>query len=155
MDLTGDALLTSVNRTDLHFIKLYQPYYIREVGNVLKKESVKDLKVFLRYKVLQFAAPYSSQSFENENFRFNNRVLSGQKEMEPRWKRVINTMDSVMGGVIGKIYVQKYFTPQEKAQVSNISDNIKNSLRTRITNASWMDPETRKNATPETRYDEN
>ncbi len=142
-----DGLLTAVNRTDLSVIDMYQPLYVREVGDVLKEEPVEDLKKFLTFKVLQFAAPYSSQAFEQENFNFNNRVLSGQEEMEPRWKRVIGTMDALMGGVIGKLYVKEYFTPEEKDHVKEIVENLKSTLRTRLSNLTWMDPETRENAT--------
>ncbi|MFH0968052.1 MAG: M13 family metallopeptidase [Methanobacteriota archaeon] len=142
-----EGLLTSVNRTDLDSIDLYQPLYVREVGNVLKDESIEDLKVFLTFKALQFAAPYSSLAFEKENFNFYNRVLSGQQEMEPRWKRVINTMDSFMGGAIGKLYILKYFTPEEKAHVREIVENLKKTFRVRLANLTWMDPSTRVNAT--------
>lgn len=142
-----EGLLTSVNRTDLETIDLYQPLYIREVGDVLKDEPVADLKTFLTFKVLQYAAPYSSLAFEQENFNFYNRVLSGQQEMEPRWKRVISTMDTLMGGVIGKLYVLEFFTPEEKAHVKEIVENLKSTFRTRIANLTWMDPETRLNAT--------
>lgn len=142
-----EDLLTSVNRPDLTFIDMYQPLYVREVGNVLKEEPVEDLKVFLTFKVLQFAAPYSSLAFEQENFNFNSRVLSGQEEMEPRWKRVISAMDMVMGGAVGKLYVLEYFTPEEKAHVKEIVENLKATLRIRLANLTWMDPETRENAT--------
>ena len=142
-----EGLLTSVNRTDLDIIDMYQPLYVREVGNVLKEEPIEDLKVFLTFKALQFVAPYSSRAFEQEFFNFYNRVLSGQEEMEPRWKRVIGTMDSFMGGAIGKLYVLKYFTPEEKAHVRDIVENLKKHFRIRLANLTWMDPETRENAT--------
>lgn len=142
-----EGLLTSVNRTDLNMIDLYQPLYVREVGNVLKEEPVEDLKVFLTYKVLQFVAPYSSQAFEQEFFNFYSRVLSGQEEMEPRWKRVINTMDSFMGGAIGKLYISRYFTAEDKADVKEIVENLKKTFRVRLENLSWMEPSTRENAT--------
>lgn len=142
-----EKLLTTVNRTDLEIIDLYQPLYVREVGSVLNEEPVEDLKVFLKYKVLQYAAPYSSLAFENENFNFYGRVLSGQEEMEPRWKRVMATMDAVMGGVIGKLYVEEYFTPEEKAHVREIVESLKAALRERLPNLTWMDSQTRENAT--------
>lgn len=142
-----DGLLTSVNRTDLSVIDMYQPLYVREVGNILKEEPINDIKKFLTFKVLQFAAPYSSQAYEKENFNFNSKVLSGQEEMEPRWKRVIGTMNSLMGGVIGKLYVEQYFTPEEKEHVKEIVENLKSTMRARLENLTWMDPETRENAT--------
>jgi putative endopeptidase len=142
-----DRLLTSVNRTDLGVIDLYQPLYVRAVGNLLNEEPVEDLKVFLTFKVLAFAAPYASRAFEQENFNFYYRVLSGQQEMEPRWKRVIATMDSVMGGAVGKLYVSRYFTQEEKDDVRVIVENLKSTFRTRLVNMSWMEQGTRDNAT--------
>lgn len=142
-----EGLLVSVNRTDLTMIDLYQPLFVREVGTVLHEEPVSDLKVFLTYRVLEYAAPYAGSAFEKENFNFYNRVLSGQQEMEPRWKRVIATMDAVIGGAVGKLYIQEYFTPDEKETVSRIVENLRSTFRERLVKMSWMDPETRENAT--------
>lgn len=142
-----EGLLVSVNRTDLEVIDLYQPLYVREVGNVLKEEPVEDLKVFLKFKVLEFAAPYASRAFVEENFNFYSRTLSGQEEMEPRWKRVIAMMDVVIGGAVGKLYVQEYFSEEEKEDVREIVENLRSTFRTHLENMSWMEPETRTNAT--------
>ncbi|HWQ67738.1 MAG TPA: M13 family metallopeptidase [Methanospirillum sp.] len=142
-----EGLLASVDRTDIDVINLHQPLYIREVGSVLSDEPVDDLKIFLTYKILQFAAPYGSSQYEKENFNFFSRTLSGQQEMEPRWKRVLSTMDAVIGGAIGKRYIAEYFTPEEKAEVKGIVENMKETFRVRLSNVSWMDPSTRVNAT--------
>ncbi len=142
-----EELLVSVNRTDLGVIDLYQPLYVREVGNVLKEEPVEDLKVFLKFKVLEFAAPYASRAFEEENFNFYSRTLSGQEEMEPRWKRVIAMMDVVIGGAVGKLYVQEYFSEEEKEDVREIVENLRSAFRTHLENMPWMEPETRTNST--------
>ena len=145
--INWEGLLTAVNRTDLDTIDLHQPLYVREVGNVLKEEPIEDLKVFLTFKVLEFASVFSSKPFEEENFNFYYRVLSGQEEMEPRWKQVITTMNSFIGGAIGKLYIHDYFTPEEKDDVRKIVENLKSTFRERLENMSWMEPETRKNAT--------
>jgi putative endopeptidase len=142
-----DGLVTSVNRTDLKVIDLYQPLYVRAVGDILKNEPLEDLKVFLTFSLLEYAAPYAGRDFEQENFNFYYRVLSGQKEMEPRWKRVIATMDQLMGGAIGKLYVEKYFSESQKEDVRTLVTNLKEVFRVRLANTSWMDPQTRKNST--------
>ena len=47
-------------------------------------------------------------------FDFRNRVLSGQEEERPRWKRGITMVNQMVGEALGKLYVAAYFPPEAK-----------------------------------------
>ncbi len=52
------------------------------------------------------------------------KLLTGQKQMQERWKRMTNMVDQQLGDNLGQIYVQKYFTAADKERISQLVDNI-------------------------------
>ena len=116
------------------------------VGQPVQDESVDDWKTFLRWKLILTTSPYLSSDLEEEHFDFYGRTLNGQQKMEPRWRRVINIENKVMGEAIGHVYVDKYFDPTSKAKMQEIVSNLKKAFRERIQNLVWMVPETKKKA---------
>ena len=61
-------------------------------------------QAYLRWRVVEDAAPTLSSPFVQEDFRFA-RVLSGATEMQPRWKRCLRATDGGLGDLLGKVYV--------------------------------------------------
>jgi putative endopeptidase len=87
-------------------------------------------------------ADYLPNSFVNASFEFN-KVFSGASEQKPRWKRVLVEEESVMGELLGQLYVKEYFNDKAKKRYSNLVDAIKVSLENRIKNLEWMSTETK------------
>ena len=54
-------------------------------------------------------APYLSKDIATARFEFYGKTLSGQKEQEPRWERVMGVINGSIGEQLGKLYVDKYF----------------------------------------------
>jgi putative endopeptidase len=107
---------------------------------------VSDWKVFLTWKLISGTAPYLSSTFENESFDFYDRKLSGQEEMEPRWKRVLDGMNPVLGEAIGREYVERYFDPGSKERMMALVENLRLAFRYRIQNLTWMESSTKARA---------
>ena len=64
-----------------------QPEFFVAVGKLLQDRPLADWKVYLRWQLLHGSAPYLHRAVEEENFAFFGKVLSGQEQQEPRWKR--------------------------------------------------------------------
>ena len=78
-----------------------------------------------------------------EAFSFYGTALSGTPEMQERWKRAVDFTTVNMGEAVGKDYVAKYFPPETKAAMDILVKNVLAALDTRITNLTWMQPETK------------
>ena len=65
--------------------------------------------IILRFHLVSEYAPYLSKDIDAEHFNFHHRVLSGQKELRPRWKRALDAENAAMGMVLGRIFVKEYF----------------------------------------------
>lgn len=128
------------------YVNVGQPRFFQTVSAMFKEVPLADWKVYLHWHLLHEAAPYLPAAFEQENFNFYGRFLTGAKVMQPRWKRCIRTTSEAMGEALGQLYVEKYFPPEAKARMLALVDHLKKGLRQRITNLEWMGEATKKEA---------
>ena len=122
-----------------------QPDFFRTVGSMLKDVPLEDWKTYLRWQLVSEASPWLSSPFVNEDFEFR-RLLSGAKEMQPRWKRCLQATDAALGQALGEEYVRRTFTPAAKARALAMVRNLEGVLRDRIAGLEWMGDSTRTRA---------
>ncbi|WP_028918652.1 M13 family metallopeptidase [Pseudoxanthomonas suwonensis] len=122
------------------------PAFHQEVSKALGDTDVATWKSYLRFHTVDGAAPYLSDDFAQESFNFYNKTLSGQKEMKPRWKRVLATVNSQAGEALGQMYVQVAFPAESKAKMEALVANLGTALKARIENLEWMSEETKAKA---------
>jgi putative endopeptidase len=141
-----NAYLKYFNLPDVRSINVAQPKFVKEIGKMLKQVSLKDWKAYLKWHLVNSMAPYLSQNLVDEHFRFYGTILTGAKKLQPRWKRVLGTVDRTIGFSMGKLYVQKYFPPEAKARAEEMVRNLEAAFAERIKNLDWMSQETKKQA---------
>lgn len=120
--------------------------YLKEVNRLLTSTPVETLRNYAKAQLLMEAAPYLSAKFVGVSFEFRGRVMSGAKQMKPRWQRVHNTMDGGIGEILSQEFVKKHFTPEAKAKVNSLIDNLVLAYRDRIASRTWMSEATKKQA---------
>ncbi len=120
--------------------------YFAEGDAFVEKTTLPGWKTYLRWHVIDAAAPYLSSAFVNEDFQFTRGYLQGAKELEPRWKRCVQATDRGLGEALGQLYVAKTFGPDGKARMAKMIDAITAALRDDIETLPWMTPETKKKA---------
>ncbi len=113
---------------------------------LLLEHPLEDWKVYLRWCVLHDCAPFLHGELEQENFAFFGKVLSGQEQQEPRWKRAARTVDRSIGEALGKLYVEKHFPPEAQARMAELVSNLKSVFRERLQKIDWMSEATREKA---------
>jgi len=122
------------------------PDFHKEVDKALADTDAAVWKAYLRFHTVDGAAPYLSDEFVQENFNFYSATLRGQKEMKPRWKRVLATINGQAGEALGQMYVQVAFPPESKAKMEALVANLGEALKARIQNLEWMSEETKAKA---------
>ena len=126
-------------------VNVAHPQFFKAVSDLIKNEPLDTWKAYLRWRVLDTAAPTLSHTFADEDFAFSS-VISGQKEQQPRWQRCVRAADMSIGQLLGQEYVRRRFTPEAKAKMSALIDNLIGALRSDIPTLSWMGPETKEAA---------
>jgi len=127
-------------------VDVAQPEFFKEANRMLTSVSLDDWKTYLRWHLVDAAAPALSSKFVDEDFNFNGRILQGTKELLPRWKRCVRATDRQLGFALGQIYVQEHFPPEAKARAQEMVKNLIAALHEDITTLPWMGPDTRKAA---------
>jgi putative endopeptidase len=123
-----------------------QPEYYQAVNTALTKFSIDDWKSYLRKNLLNAYSPYLNKAIDTENFRFYGTVMSGSKEQLPRWKRVLDIEDDLMGEVLGQIFVKEYFPEQTKKRYEDMVEAVRGSFKEHIEKLDWMSEATKKRA---------
>ncbi len=145
-DFNWNEYFTLIGVSNPGEINVAQPEFFKEVSNVVKTTPMNVLKEYLEWNIIRNAEPYLSNPFVEANFNFYGKVLNGTKEMQPRWKRVLGTIDGQVGMELGKLFVAKYFPPYAKKRALDLVHNLMAALRVRIEKLEWMSPETKKAA---------
>ena len=150
------AVLTPNLNWDLYFnaievpvksdVIVGQPEFFQRVNELLASVPIADWKTYLRWHLVHSSAAFLSSAFEKENFHFYSEVMRGVTQMQPRWKRVIGSIDSLMGEALGQLYVQRYFPPASKKRMDELVKNVLSVYRDRIESRTWMGNETKKQA---------
>lgn len=123
-----------------------QPEFFAAVNQLVQERPLADWKVYLRWHVLHDSAPFLPAAFEQENFNFYGKVLSGQPEQEPRWKRAAHVLDGSIGEALGQLYVEKCFPPEARARMNELVENLKAVFHDRLEKVPWMTDATRAKA---------
>ncbi|MCC6744217.1 MAG: M13 family metallopeptidase, partial [Acidobacteria bacterium] len=134
---------TKIARVD---VNVAEPQFLAEVNRKLEKTPVAEWKAYLKFHLLRVASRALSEPFVREDFEFNQKYLGGAKEMKPRWKRIVETTDDLLGDALGKIYTDKYFPPAAKARMQEMVKNLLWAMGDNIQKLDWMGPETKKRA---------
>ncbi|HEU4888164.1 MAG TPA: M13 family metallopeptidase N-terminal domain-containing protein, partial [Thermoanaerobaculia bacterium] len=111
------AFFNTLGLSDLRSLNVAQPEYIREANRLLDEMPLETWKAYLRWNVLDAAAPYLSSAFVNQDFAFRQTTLSGTKENQPRWQRCVRAADANIGEILGQEYVKRAFTPEAKEKM--------------------------------------
>jgi len=145
-EIDWKAYFTGMNLADNTEINVGQPKFISGMAKMINTITVNDWKVYFRWDLINSAASSLSSDFDKEHFAFYGTVLSGAKEQQARWKRMIDATSSSLGEAVGQLYVQKFFPPEAKNRMIELVNNLKVSLGERINGLSWMTDVTKKEA---------
>jgi putative endopeptidase len=123
-----------------------QPQFFAAADHLLESAPLDQWKTYLRWNLIRNTASELSKPFVDAHFAFYGNILAGTKEIQPRWKRVLVTIDNLTGEALGQLYVAKFFGPKSKAAALTMVENIKLAMRDDINGLEWMTAATKKRA---------
>jgi len=99
---------------------------------------------YMAYHYLRSKASVLPQAMDDEVFAFYGKQLNGQPEQRPRWKRGVDAVNDALGEAVGQVYVERHFSPEAKAQMAALVENLRKAYAQRIRALPWMTEETKK-----------
>ncbi|MDD1724342.1 MAG: M13 family metallopeptidase, partial [Methanospirillum sp.] len=143
--INWESLFADAGRPDIQEVYIMNPNYVREVGRIVSTEPVPDLQSFLTWRLLQFVAPFATPDMQEAYYRFYESDLS-KRELTSQKDRIFDVMDLYLGNPIAHLYVNHYFSGDDRDKVEDIIKNMREVMRERVENLTWMSPETKKTA---------
>jgi putative endopeptidase len=125
---------------------VWQPGAVSGISSLTASVPLETWKDYLRFHLIETHSGFLPKAFVAEHFAFHQRVLSGTPQQQPRWKRAVEETNDALGEAVGKLYVARYFPPEEKARAEAMVRNLIAAFETRIDRLDWMAPETRAKA---------
>jgi putative endopeptidase len=103
-------------------------------------------KDWLALHLIEDNAPFLSKPVFNEWFAFNGTELTGTPQPRPRDMRAVRLVNQELGVAVGKLYAQRYFSPEAKAQAQRLVTNLLTVYHKRLEAITWMAPSTKAEA---------
>jgi predicted metalloendopeptidase len=128
---------------DVDKVIVRQPSYFEELDGIVADTPIETWKNYLTFHVLDVAAPLLDETTDTIAFEYRNRILYGQAEQQPRWKRGIRMVNNLLGEAVGKLYVAEHFPPEAKAKMEELVQNVIVTLEDSIDELEWMTEDTR------------
>ena len=141
-----DRYFAEVGLAGVESLNVAVPDFVKAMDAELKSEDLTSWKAYLRWHLVHGQARYLSSAFVNEDSDFYDHILTGTKEIQPRWKRCVRAVDRQLGEALGKVYVEKNFSPETKQRALTMVKQIEGEMGKEIQQLPWMSPVTKEQA---------
>lgn len=136
-ELPSEAMTTVVNT---------QRSFPADVARLFDAERLDAWKSWAAWHAIAALSPFLSSQFSEASFNFYSKTLNGIPVQRERWKRGVSLTQGVLGEAIGKIYVERHFSPKAKERMDELVANLLEAYRRSITELDWMSDATRQEA---------
>ena len=120
--------------------------YYENLDQFINKKNLPLLKDYMKFHLLSGSASYLSQDLDDIKFAFYGKYLRGQDVQRAQDKRGFELINGSLGEAFGKLYVDKYFPAEAKAQMVELIGYLKKSFESHINNLTWMSSVTKEKA---------
>ena len=136
---------TAVGTPAFTELNVVNPDFFKDINGLLDTESIDALKTYVSWHLLDTAAPWLSKTWVDNNFKMD-QYLTGQAQIQDRWKRCVDLTDRGLGEALGQKYVEVAFGADSKQRMLKMVDALEKSLDEDIAGLSWMTGDTKKQA---------
>ncbi len=136
--------LEAVGAPKVEYLNVAVPEFFKKLDGLINTTDLENWKAYLSWHLVQSQARSLPMAFVNERFNFYGKVLTGAKELRPRWKRCVAAADGDLGEALGRKYVEQAFGADSKERVQKMVAALERAMSSDIAGLSWMTPATKK-----------
>ncbi|OHB29245.1 MAG: hypothetical protein A2790_12765 [Phenylobacterium sp. RIFCSPHIGHO2_01_FULL_69_31] len=135
--LDWDAYLKAAGLEAQPILIVNQPEAIAAAAAAANEVPLDDWRDYLSVRAIRNFAPVGPRAFREEDFAYT-RALTGTPEMPALWKTAVIQTDRALGHAVGEIYLQRHFPASSRAQIAEMTRNLKRAMAVRIERLDWM-----------------
>ncbi|KAB8290624.1 M13 family metallopeptidase [Bifidobacterium avesanii] len=125
---------------------VHEPSFLTGLDAFWDAAELDGLKLWARVHTIIAAASGLSKQFDETNFDFYGKVLSGAKAQRDRWKRGVSLVNGICGEDVGREYVRRHFPESSKHRMEQLVANLIDAYRVSISNSDWLGEATKAKA---------
>jgi putative endopeptidase len=138
--------LAELELSDTPDIVIFQTDYLKSLDGIITDTDLDTWKTYLTWSALNHAAGRLTSAIDQQNFEFYEKTLSGVEQQREDWRRATRLVDSLLGEVVGKVYVKKHFPPEAKERMLELVGNLVKAYEASIKELDWMTDTTKAEA---------
>jgi len=138
--------LNGIGLNNVDRVIVSDPNYMKAMNTVLKTTKMTDIKLLLRWNIINRASSRLTTDLEKMSWDFYSKEMRGAKQQLPQNERALNSINGAVGEALGKLYVDKKFPPEAKEKAKEMIANVMLGFEKRINSLEWMSEETKKKA---------
>jgi len=123
-----------------------QPSFVEALPRLLDDARLEQWKLWAKWAAVSLLSPYLPEAMAQARFDFYGTVLQGTPVMRERWKRGIGLVERFLGEAVGKLYVERHFSPVAKQRMDDLVSHLIQAYRISIAGLEWMTDATRAEA---------
>jgi putative endopeptidase len=123
-----------------------QPEFYKELDAALRTSPLEDWKNYFRFHLIRSMGAFLDDSIVNERFNFYGITLYGAKKLKPRWKRMLDVQENLMGEALGRVFAKEYFNESAKKRYEDMVEAVRDALKEHIQQLDWMSDSTKQKA---------
>ena len=138
--------LEAIHSPEISSLNDASPNFFPALMSAVHSADMQTLRAYMKYHTMTSFASQLPSNIDAENFDFYGRILNGQPQQRPRWKRCSTGVDHALGEALGQVYVEEYFPGDAKAKALQMVHDIEAAMNQDLTTLDWMSPETKAKA---------
>ena len=137
------GMLKEAGANSADSVVVAQVNYTKDLNAIIKNTSLATWKTYLKWSLVHGTAGALNTALDEENFNFTGTVLNGIPKQRAQWRRAVGVVNGSLGEMVGKLYVEKHFSPEAKARMLTLVGNLLKAYEASIKDLEWMSPETK------------
>jgi putative endopeptidase len=145
-DFDWKAMLKTAGMDKEKTIIISQVENTKSLNNIIKNTPLDTWKIYLKWGLINRNANRLNSALDKQDFEFYSKTLYGVEKPEEDWKRGVNAVNGALGEMVGKVYVEKHFSPEAKERMVTLVKNLLKAYTESIKKLDWMSAATKKQA---------
>ncbi len=138
-----DGYLAAADLQGLDALVFFTTDYIKALDGIIIDTDIATWKTYLYWSAVNRTAGRLTAALDKQNFEFYGKALSGTEEQRAMWRRAVNSVNGMLGEVVGKVYVKEYFPPEAKERMLTLVGNLVGAYEKSIKELAWMSDDTK------------
>lgn len=127
-------------------VNINNPEFFSALDGLLTATDPTTLREYARWVLVRSTASALPAVFADEAFEFYGKVLGGQQEQKPRWKRVLAAAGGDIGEQVSRLFIDATFGPEAKERCDQLVRHLLAAMGDSIRDLDWMTDETKEAA---------